>query len=257
MLVALGTLPAAQTKGTQKTMDALIHLPDYGASHPDPAIRFHKSDMILYVHSDASYLSEANARSRVGGFFYLGNANEPPDNPKPNGPIHIESRILKNIMAAASEAEIGALFHNGQETVHLRQILAELGRPQQEPTTIITDNSTADGFANKRTKLKRSKAMDMRFFWVQDHEAQEHFRACWCSGKTNHGDYFTKHHPPSHHIKVRPTYLSSQDAAHAQTAQVQTPDCRGVLIRDSELTSPGDIRIRSQSSAAPISSSSS
>jgi hypothetical protein len=66
MLVALGTLAAAQTKGTQKTMDTLIHLLDYAATHPDPAIRFHKSDMILYVHSDDSCLSEANARSRVG-----------------------------------------------------------------------------------------------------------------------------------------------------------------------------------------------
>jgi hypothetical protein len=145
-------------------------------------------------------------------------------------------------MAAASEAEIGALFHNGQETVHLRQILADLGRPQQEPTTIITDNSTADGFANQCTKLKRSKAMDMRFFWVQEREAQEHFRVCWCSGKTNHGDYFTKHHVTCHPTTSRydqPT--PSQDAAHAQTAQVQTPDCRGVLIRDSGLTSLGVI----------------
>jgi hypothetical protein len=95
MLVALDTLAAAQTKGTQKTMDALIHLLDYAATHPDPAIRFHKSNMVLHVHSDASYLSEANARSRVGRFFYLGKANEPTDNPKPNGPIHVESRILK------------------------------------------------------------------------------------------------------------------------------------------------------------------
>jgi Reverse transcriptase (RNA-dependent DNA polymerase) len=114
MLVALGTLAAAQTKGTEHTMKALAQLLDYAATHPDAAIRFHKSDMILYAHSDASYLSEAQARSRVGSYFYLGNVNEAQDNPRPNGPIHVESRILKNIMASASEAEIAALFHNGQ-----------------------------------------------------------------------------------------------------------------------------------------------
>ena len=114
MLVALGTLAAAQTKGTDKTMEATTQLLNYAATNPDAAIRFHRSDMVLYAHSDASYLSKPQARSRVGGFFYLGNVNETLANPHPNGAIHVESRILKNIMAAASEAEIGALFHNGQ-----------------------------------------------------------------------------------------------------------------------------------------------
>jgi hypothetical protein len=82
------------------------------------------------VRCDASYLSKPKARSRVGGYFYLGNPNEPVDNPKPNGPIHVErpkpnglihvkSYILKNVMAGASEAEIATLFHTGQEAVHI------------------------------------------------------------------------------------------------------------------------------------------
>jgi hypothetical protein len=100
----------------------------------------------------------------------LGNANEPADNHKPNGPVHVEARILKNVMAAASEAEIAGTFHNGQETVHIQQILAKLGRPQTQPTPMTVNNSTADGFANKRTKIKRSKAIDMRFYWVQETE---------------------------------------------------------------------------------------
>jgi hypothetical protein len=78
-------------------------------------MRFYRSDMILYIHSDASYLSEPKARSRVGGYFYLGNNNEPAKNSHPNCPIHVESRIMKNVMAAASQAEIGAFFHNGQD----------------------------------------------------------------------------------------------------------------------------------------------
>jgi hypothetical protein len=58
MLVALGTLAAAQTQGTEKTMDATVQLLNYAATHPDAAVRFHKSNMILYIHSDAPYLSE-------------------------------------------------------------------------------------------------------------------------------------------------------------------------------------------------------
>ena len=54
MLVALGTLATAQTKGTTQTMDAAIHLLNYAATNWNAAIRFHQSDMILYAHSDAS-----------------------------------------------------------------------------------------------------------------------------------------------------------------------------------------------------------
>ena len=72
-------------------MDVATLLLNYAASNPDATVRWHASDMILHIHSDASYLSEPKARSRVGGYFYLGNHDEPPDNLKPNGAIHIES----------------------------------------------------------------------------------------------------------------------------------------------------------------------
>jgi Reverse transcriptase (RNA-dependent DNA polymerase) len=235
MLVALGTLAAAQSQGTERTMEATVQLLNYAATHPDAAVRFYKSDMILYIHSDASYLSEPKARSRVGGYFYLGKQAEPADNPHPNGPIHVESRIMKNVMAAASEAEIGALFHNGQEGAHIRQVLKEIGREQIEPTRLTTDNSTADGFANKRTKIKRSKAMDMRFYWIQDRVQDGQFQVHWLQGEHNHADYFTKHHPPSHHSKMRPIYLHTSNLA-----QVITPACRGVLILDPGLAEPRD-----------------
>ena len=45
---------------------------DYMASHPNPSITFYKSDMQLWVVADASYLSVPKARSRVGGYHYLG-----------------------------------------------------------------------------------------------------------------------------------------------------------------------------------------
>ena len=44
---------------------------DYCYTHPDATIRFMASEMILALHSDASYLSEPGAKSRAGGHFYL------------------------------------------------------------------------------------------------------------------------------------------------------------------------------------------
>ena len=63
MLVALVSLAAAQTKGTENTMDATIQLLDYAATNPNAAIQYHMSNMILYAHSNASYLSEPKVRS--------------------------------------------------------------------------------------------------------------------------------------------------------------------------------------------------
>ena len=57
MLVALKTLAAAQTKCTEATMDAAVQLLNHAAMHPDASIRYQASNMILLVHSNASYLS--------------------------------------------------------------------------------------------------------------------------------------------------------------------------------------------------------
>ena len=68
-LVALSELATAPTEATMKAITRLLN---YAATHPDASILFRASDMILYVDSDASYLSVSKARSRVAGYFYLG-----------------------------------------------------------------------------------------------------------------------------------------------------------------------------------------
>jgi hypothetical protein len=203
--VALGTIAAQQARATQATATAVTHLLDYCATHPDAALRFTASDMILKIHSDASYLSEAKARSRAGGHFYLGDKASPHAD-KPNGAILNRSTILRNVMSSAAEAECGALYENATEAVPLRNTLQEMGHPQP-PTPIQIDNTTADGFANKRLKQQRTKSMDMRFYWIQDRVTQNQFQVYWRPGKSNKADYMTKHHPPSHHRKERFNYL--------------------------------------------------
>ena len=60
--------------------------------------------------------------------------------------------ILKNVMESAAEAELGGLFLNSKETVDSRERLRETGHPQNEPTPIQTDNSTAMGISNNTIK---------------------------------------------------------------------------------------------------------
>ena len=42
------------------------------ATNPDAVVRFHASDMILCLDTDASHQAEPKARSRAAGHFFLG-----------------------------------------------------------------------------------------------------------------------------------------------------------------------------------------
>eukprot|EP00957_Ditylum_brightwellii_P005493 420657-Ditylum_brightwellii.AAC.1 len=163
MLVTLGTISAIHNQGTQNTADAIEHLLDYCTFHPDAVIRYHPSNMILRVHSNASYLSETKAQSRAGGYFYLGNKQPH----QMNVPILVLSQILRNVMAPIAEAELGTLFENVKEAVLLRLTFNKLGH-QQPATPIQVDNSTAHGIVNGNICQHKSKAIDMQFYWVKD-----------------------------------------------------------------------------------------
>ena len=54
----------------KKTEEKVKQLLDYLATLPDAKVRFYASGTILNVHSDASYLSEPGARSRVAGVYF-------------------------------------------------------------------------------------------------------------------------------------------------------------------------------------------
>jgi len=208
MVHILNHLAASQAHGTQQTMEAMTYFLNYAATHPDATITYTASDMVLRIHSDASYLTEAKARSRAGGHFYLHNAN--PKSTKLNGPILSIGKIMRVVMSSAAEAEVGALFHNCKEAVTIRTILIELGHPQPA-TPVQVDNSTAVAIANRKCKQVRSKAIDMRFYWIQDRVDQKQFHIFWAPGPDNVGDYYTKHHPIYHHRDMRPIILHSPE----------------------------------------------
>jgi hypothetical protein len=69
----LNDIATEQTKATEKTQAATNQLLEYLVNRPDATIRYHASDMILHIHSDASYLLVSNTRIRLGGLFFLGN----------------------------------------------------------------------------------------------------------------------------------------------------------------------------------------
>ena len=103
--------------------------------------------------------------------------------------------------------------------VPLRQALCEMGWPQGR-SPIQTDNSTADGVVNNTIVPEKLKSMDLRLHWLRCREAQGQFRFYWAPGAENWGDYYTKHHPPIHHLAQRPIHAGVEPANTVGTANV-------------------------------------
>lgn len=256
MLVALNDIAAQQSSPTTNTLKALNHLLDYSSSNPNAIIQYIKSDMVLHIDSDASYLSLPKAKSRAAGHFYLstkprsiGKAPLPP--PINNGPVHTVCNKLRNVMGSAAEAEIGAIYLNCQEALPIRNILSELGHPQPA-TPLKTDNATASGFANNTMKQRKSRSMDMRFYWIRDRIQQNQFFVYWAPGPANLADYFTKHHPTSHHKSMRSTFLHEPPSSSIMRGCIDNVrlESTSPLSHDTSSVPHSTVRVRTYAEAA-------
>jgi hypothetical protein len=196
MLTAVTAVASAQAHPTQLVLAQAQRLLAYAATYPNNVIVYNKSDMILRVQSDASYLSRSNSRSVAGGLAYL--VNKDASHTQINGSVYTFSNIIDVVVASAAEAEYAALFCAGQIAVGLRTILEALGHAQP-PTLMLSDNACAVGLANDTVKMRRSKSIDMRYHWVKDRVKQLHFQVQWQRGADNLADFFTKPLPTSQH----------------------------------------------------------
>jgi hypothetical protein len=151
VLAALSTIAIDRTKATKRTMEQCIQLLDYLASNQNAKVRFHASDMVLNIDSDASYLSESGARSRACGHFFMGWMPKNGEPVKLNGEFYTSSSIMKFVVASAAEAKLDALFHNCQTGMIFRQTLKDLGHPQPK-MPVHCDNATAVGIAGNTVK---------------------------------------------------------------------------------------------------------
>jgi hypothetical protein len=149
-----------------------------------PPLRAHLIYATQYSQ-DVSYLSEPKAKSRVGGYCCLGNnsSNNPPPLTTPP-PFSASATSLKHIVSSMAEAEFGDTF--------------------QEATQLCSDSSTAGGIINYNILHKRANATDTRLYWIKDRIAQGQFVVKWVHVDTSMGDYFNKHHSPTHHTHKHP-----------------------------------------------------
>ena len=99
--------------------------------------------------------------------------------------------------------------------------LSKLVGHKQPPTPLQTDNAMADAVINGKIQPKRTKAMDLRIHWLRNRECQQQFRIYWRPSKMNYANYWTKHHPKSHHRNIQKEFLTTTIVLEMQQIEQQ------------------------------------
>ena len=215
MLPAVNHIASEMKAPTQRVLAMADRMLAYSLEYPNNELVFTASDMILYVQTDASYLSRSEARSVVGVVEYLGNKDQPTHI---NGAIHAVSSIIDVVVASAAEAEYAGVFTGARHAEGTRALLDFLGHPQP-PTITLCDSACAVGIANDKVKIKRAKSIDMRFHWVRDRIRQGHFQVQWRKGAHNLADFYTKALPVHKHLELMPFLVHVPQNRHVGTTQ--------------------------------------
>ena len=116
MLTPISAIASQAAQPTKDTLAQTQQLLNYLATQEDAVLTYHRSDMILAAHSDASYLSKPQARSRAGGHYFMSNNAKIPPN---NGVILNNATIIKHVMSSATEAELVALYIVARKAVYI------------------------------------------------------------------------------------------------------------------------------------------
>ncbi len=206
LLCPISAILLQSANPTEKTLELTHHLLDYLGTQEKAILTYNAREMVLAAHSDVSYLSKPNTRSRAGGHFFLSSNSSIPQN---NSAVLNIAHIIKHVMSSATEAELAGLYIMTREAVYIRIILEEMGQ-KQPATPLQTNNSMAKAVTNGKVQPKCTKAMDMRFHWLRDRECHRQFRVYWRPGKLNYADYWTKHHPKKHHQHMRKEFITPQ-----------------------------------------------
>jgi histone deacetylase 1/2 len=111
------------------------------------------------VYADASHMTHnLDGRGRTGIVITMA-----------GGAVCFRSNKQSLVAQSSTEAEIVALAEGTNHLVSLRLILGEMGLPLQRPSVVYQDNqSTILLIKNDRTRLQRSKHIDIKYFVARD-----------------------------------------------------------------------------------------
>ena len=124
----------------------------------DHGLTFTASDeFILHGFSDADWAGCTESRKSTSGYaFFIGNCI-----------VSWASKKQSIVALSSTEAEYVALCSAAQETVWLRNLLADVGFQQSTPTCVKEDNQGAMCLAKNPKNHNRTKHIDIKFHYTR------------------------------------------------------------------------------------------
>jgi hypothetical protein len=175
----------------------------YLAGTIDLGITYHREPKVkLRAFTDADWAGDgADAKSTTGSLLVVGGAA-----------IHWISRKQSTVSHSTSEAEYVAASETAKEVIWYRQVLADLGFPQKDPTPLYIDNRTAISMTTEEGHHERRKHINVRYHGIREWVHDKLIDTLWVSTKEQQADLLTKALGPQVFIPLRDVVLGLQDA---------------------------------------------
>lgn len=106
--------------------------------------------------------------------------------------INYGCSVQQCIALSTTEAEVIALTRAVQEVVCMRKVYEDLVGVNEQPTFVFCDNNAAIQLTRNNRHHKRTKHIDLRFFYCRDKEKDGTIRSARVPTKLNIADSFTK-----------------------------------------------------------------
>lgn len=136
----------------------------------------------LVGYSDSDWGRDLDERKSTSGFaFFMANAV-----------FTWSSKKQPIVTLSTCEAEYVAANSAVCHAIWLRNLLENLGFPQESPTEVHVDNRSAIALAKNPVFHERSKHIDTRFHFIREHVKQKEVELVYCKSYDQVADIFTK-----------------------------------------------------------------
>ena len=136
----------------------------------------------ITIFCDSSHGSPEEARLSRSGYAIMLN----------NAAIAWRSVLQKSQALSSAEAEYMALCAAAQGAAWLKQLLSELGMPQNDPIPVLEDNTACISMASKDAVSQRVKHIDIRYHFVRDVIRSGVISLVYCPTARQAADILTK-----------------------------------------------------------------
>ncbi len=181
---AVSSLARFSSKPTTEHWTALKRLLRYLKGTLTQGILYTKdgSSSIL-GYTDSDWAGDVNDRKSTSGYMFL----------LSGGPISWRSQKQKCVALSTAEAEYIAMANAAQESVWLRQLMAELINSSDEtPTLLYEDNQSAIAMSKKNQFHGRAKHIDIKHHFIREQVSNGTIMLEYCSTFDMLADILTK-----------------------------------------------------------------